>query len=112
MHFYTNERTVDDYSVIGIKRFYKNEINRKFRKICAIKSLILICLLVSTTGNIIVFRQNVEILFLFLMSHYLYIFYILFVYVNCCVTSLARLYSYCDVKLYVQRCVIIDNKDD
>lgn len=32
MHFYTNEHSVDDCSVIGIEKLYKDEIYRKFRE--------------------------------------------------------------------------------
>lgn len=31
MHFYTNEHSVDDCSVIGIEKLYKDEIYRKFK---------------------------------------------------------------------------------
>lgn len=32
MHFYTDEHTVEDYSVIGIEKLYKDETYRKFRE--------------------------------------------------------------------------------
>lgn len=38
MHFYTNEHSVNDCSVIGIEKLYKDEIYRKYRKICGRKN--------------------------------------------------------------------------
>lgn len=38
MHFYTNEHSVDDCSVIGIEKLYKDKIYRKYRKICGRKN--------------------------------------------------------------------------
>lgn len=58
MHFYTDEHTVEDYSVIGIEKLYKDETYRKFRENLWKTKLILICLLVSTKGNKTVFRLH------------------------------------------------------